>query len=178
MVEFGKELWRSPGSTTLLRQSHIMAVGKNCVQVSSEHLQGWTLHNLLRQPWVPVLGLPQGEKVFAVVWKNLLCFSLWPLPLVLLLDITEKILAPSSLYPLGIHMLPEPSLLLAEQSQLSKSFLLSEVLQSLISFAGLILDSFEGFHLSYWGVQHWTQPSRYRLTSTPSCLVKLEFYII
>ena len=65
-----------------------------------------------------------------------LVFLFVPMALVLLLVTMEKSLAPSSLYSPVIYsnifkLLPEPSLLHTEQSQLSQSVLRGEVLQSL-----------------------------------------------
>lgn len=150
MVESGKDLWRSPGPTTLLRQSHIAAVGKNCVQVSSEPPQGWWLHNLLGQPWVLVFGHPQSEKVFAAVWRNLLCFSLWPLTLVLSLD-TTKSLAPSSLYPPGICTIDPPWAFSSPGWTVPAFSAFPPIWGAPVPYQLYcpLLDSFQGFHVSY-----------------------------
>jgi len=61
--------------------------------------------------------------------RNLPCFSLCPLPLVLSLDTTGKTLALSTLHPTfrflptQMRYAPKPSLLQAEQSQLAQPFL-------------------------------------------------------
>lgn len=184
MASFWKELWRPLGSITLLRQSHIVAVGKNCVWVSSEHLQGWRLHNLLRQPWVPVLNCHQGEKMFSAVWRNFLYFSLWPLPLVLSLDTTEKSLfffffVPSR-YSYSRCSLSLLFFWLNSHSFLSLFSYLRCSSPTSTSRSALLpfVDSSQSFHVSYWGAQHWTHHSRCGLTSTLSYLVKLELYVI
>jgi len=65
---------------------------EQAAQVGSEYLQEWRLHNLSGQP-MPVPGHPYGEKVFSCVQNELRGFSLYPLPLVLSLDTTEKSLS-------------------------------------------------------------------------------------
>ena len=62
IVEVGRDLWRSSGPTTLLKQGHLEQVVQDCVQTAFEYLQG--LHHLSGQP-VPVLSLPHSEKVFS-----------------------------------------------------------------------------------------------------------------
>lgn len=63
LVEVGRGLSRSPGSTPLLKQGHQKPVPQDHVQVAFEYLQGWRLHHLTRQP-MPVLSHPQYKKVF------------------------------------------------------------------------------------------------------------------
>ena len=66
---------------------------------------------------------------------TLLCLSLHPVPLVLLLGTTKKSLTPSSLHPpfryLSALTRMPLSLLHAEQSQLFHPFLIEEMLQSI-----------------------------------------------
>lgn len=52
-VEAGKHLWRLFSPTALLKQSQLQQIAQDCVQLSSEYLHGWRLHNLSRQsvPW-------------------------------------------------------------------------------------------------------------------------------
>ena len=94
-----------------------------------------------------------GKKCFLMFRGNLLCFSLCPLPLVLALGTAEKSLAwlslssPSSVYRHRWDP-PEPSLLQAEQSQLSHSFLTCEVLQSLHHPCSHPLESLWYVHVS------------------------------
>ncbi|PKU46071.1 gamma-aminobutyric acid receptor subunit alpha-4 isoform x1 [Limosa lapponica baueri] len=86
------------------------------------------------------------EKCFLMFRKNLLCFTLCLLPPVLSLGTTEKSLALSSLFPPIRYFYtwirsPDPSHLLAKQSQLSQPFLVGEMLQSLHHLCGPLLDS-------------------------------------
>ena len=66
--------------------------------------------------------------------QNFLYFSFCFLPLVLLLDTSEKSLAPSSLLPSISYLYtlmrfpPEPSFLQAEQYQISKPLIIWEML--------------------------------------------------
>jgi len=62
-VELGRDLWKSPGSTPLLKQDNLEPVSQDCVQRALQYLQGWRLHNLPEQ-LVPVLGHPHSKKVF------------------------------------------------------------------------------------------------------------------
>ena len=57
MVEVGRDLRRSSGPTTLLKQGHLDPVAQDHVQAASEYLQGWSLQNLSGQP-VVVLSHP------------------------------------------------------------------------------------------------------------------------
>ncbi|KAK4816767.1 hypothetical protein QYF61_022765 [Mycteria americana] len=72
---------------------------------------------------------------------NLLSFSLKPLTLVLLLQALLKILKGC------IKVSPEPSLLQAEQPQLSQPFLIGEVLQPSHHFCGPPLDLLQQLHV-------------------------------
>ena len=71
------------------------------------------------------------KKFFLMFRQNFLCFSLCPLPLVLLLGTTEKfdpiLLTPTLKIIIGIYKVPsQPSLLQAEQAQLPQPFLIGE----------------------------------------------------
>jgi len=88
MVEVGRDFWDSSGPTHLLKQGHLQLIAKDHAQTSSE----WRHHNISGQS-VPVLSCPHSEKVFPGVEVNLLCFSVCPLPPVLLLGTTRKSLA-------------------------------------------------------------------------------------
>jgi len=87
------------------------------------------------------------KKCFLVFRWNCLYISLCPLPLVLALGTTGKSLAPSSSfhpfrYFYTLRRSPfEPSLLQAEQSQLSQPFLKGEMLQSFNNLCGPLVDS-------------------------------------
>uniref|UniRef100_A0A8C4P7D6 Vacuolar protein sorting-associated protein 13B-like n=1 Tax=Dromaius novaehollandiae TaxID=8790 RepID=A0A8C4P7D6_DRONO len=89
------------------------------------------------------------KKGFPVFRQSFLCFSLCPLPLVLSLGTIEKSLAssfdtpPADIYTHGSGLSPEPSLLQAEQSQLSQPLLIGEMRQSLNHLCGPLLDSFQ-----------------------------------
>ncbi|NXG57216.1 ENO4 Enolase, partial [Hemiprocne comata] len=79
------------------------------------------------------IALLKHEQKFFLRFKwNFPCSTLCPLPLVLSLGTTEKSLAPSSLHiRISPHKVsPQPSLLQAEESQLSQPFLIREMLQS------------------------------------------------
>jgi len=65
----GRELWKSPDPTPLLKQGHLELDAQGCVQTASEYLQGWRLLSLSGQP-VLVLGHPQCEKVFPDVQRE------------------------------------------------------------------------------------------------------------
>ena len=87
-----------------------------------------------------------AKQCFLIFRWSHLCFSVCPLPLVLLLDTTEKSLAPSSLHPpfrrlCTLMRFPKPSLLQAEQSRLSWPLLIGEMLLSLHHLCGPLLDS-------------------------------------
>jgi len=75
-----------------------------------------------------------------LVWY-FLCSTLSPVPLVLLLHITEKSLAPSSSIFVSIdNILFQPSFPQAEQPQLSQPFLIQSILQALHHLSGPLLD--------------------------------------
>lgn len=95
-------------------------------------------------------------KCFLMLRWHLLYFSLSPLPLVLWLGTAEDSLARSSLQPpfrfIDINkILLVPCLLQAEQSHLSHSFLVGEMLLSLHHPRGPSLDSIQHGHVSCTG---------------------------
>ena len=89
IVEVGRDLCGSPSPTPLLKQGHLQQAAQDRVQVGLEYLQRRRLQG---QGSVTL----RGKKFFLLFSWNFLCFSLCPLPLVLLLGTTEKSLAPSS----------------------------------------------------------------------------------
>lgn len=50
MAEVGRDLWKSPGLTLLLKQGHLQQVAQDHVQMALEDLQWWRLQNLSGQP--------------------------------------------------------------------------------------------------------------------------------
>ena len=120
LVEVGRDLWRSLCPTPLLKQGHLDTVAQDHVQMGSEYLQGWRLHNISGQP-IPVLCHLHSKKVFR---RHLLCFSVCPSPLVLSLHHWKEpgsnlFTLPSSI---SVHWdPPEPSLLQASPSSLGCS---------------------------------------------------------
>lgn len=60
MVEVSRDLLRSSGPNTLLKQGHLEMVAQDRVQMASEDLQGLRLHNTSEQP-VPVLKHPHNK---------------------------------------------------------------------------------------------------------------------
>jgi len=48
IVEVGRDLWRSPIPTPLLKQSHLEQAAHDHVQMAFEYLQGWRLHSFSR----------------------------------------------------------------------------------------------------------------------------------
>lgn len=89
MVKVGRDLWRSPGPTPLLRQGHLKQVAEVHVQSAFEYLQRGRTHS------VPALRQPHMKNHFPefrgnLLCSNLLCFTWCPLPLVLSLGTTDK----------------------------------------------------------------------------------------
>ncbi|KAK4811229.1 hypothetical protein QYF61_022126, partial [Mycteria americana] len=109
-------------------QGHLQLdqAAQNPVQPGLECFQGWGIYHLPGQP-VPVLNLPS--------------FSLKPLPLVLSLQALVKILKGCNKVSL------EPSLLQAEQPQLSQPVLIGEVFQPSDHFCGPPLDPLQQLHV-------------------------------
>lgn len=63
MVEVGRNIWRSPGPTSLIKQYLLELVIQDHVREALEHLQGGRLHNPTGQP-VPELSHLHSEKAF------------------------------------------------------------------------------------------------------------------
>ena len=66
MAEVGRDLWMSPSPAPLPKQDQLEQVAQDCVQSSSEYLQGWRLHNSSGQT-VPVFDHPQNKEVFCCI---------------------------------------------------------------------------------------------------------------
>lgn len=93
MSGIGRDLESSSSPIPLPEQEHPDEVTQEGVQAGFECLQSRRLHNPPGQP-VPV-SVTLTEKKFLLKFKwNLLCSSLYPLPLVLSLVVTEKSLGP------------------------------------------------------------------------------------
>ena len=92
------------------------------------------------------------KKCFLTFRRNLLCFSLCPLPLFLLLGIAQKSLAlPSFVPPFKYSDPPEPSLLQTKQSHLSQPLIIRDMLQSFHHLCGPSLYSLQSVHVSHTG---------------------------
>ena len=123
-------------------------------------------------PWATCDSAFTVKNCFLMFRRNLPCFSLWPLPLVLSLGITKNSLALSSLHLhfrylyTWMRFTLEPSLLQAKQSLISQPFLIGEMLQFLIIFmaAHWTLSS-SSISVFYWRAQNWPQYSRCGLTN-------------
>lgn len=90
MVSIRRDLWRTSSPIPVLKKAYLEQAVQDCVQVGFEYFQRRRVHNFSGQP-VLVLWHPQTKKVF----PHVLVFQfVEPLNLVLLLDITEKRLAP------------------------------------------------------------------------------------
>lgn len=89
-----RDLWCSSAKTTLLRNGQ--PDSQNHVQAVFDYLQEGTLHSLSGHH-MPMFGYLHN-KCFLILRGNLLCPSLWPLPLMLSLDTSEKSLALLSLH--------------------------------------------------------------------------------
>lgn len=115
------------------------------------HVHGFWISSRLETPqlhWgqpVQMLGHSLCRKVFLETVFQCVC----PLPLVMSSSTTENSLSPSSLHPplRYLYTLIRPSLLQAEQSQLSPPFLTREMLHSLHHLCSLSLDSLQYVHL-------------------------------
>jgi len=84
MLGVEMDLCGSSGPILLPKQGHLEQIAQDFDPLGFQDIQRRRLHNLSGQP-VPVF-----------LRRNFLCFSLCPLPLALLLIITENNLAPSS----------------------------------------------------------------------------------
>jgi len=98
LFQIGRDLWRTPGPSPLLKQGHLELLVQDHVQTAFEYLQGWRFHNFPGQ-LVPALSHPHRKKAFPDVQREPPVFSLCPLSVVLSLGTTEESLAPSSLHP-------------------------------------------------------------------------------
>ena len=78
MVGVGKDVCRSSGPTTLLKQGHLDLVTQDHVQTAFEYLQGWRLRNLSGQR-VPALSHPDSKKVFPDVQRKPPVFQFVPI---------------------------------------------------------------------------------------------------
>lgn len=94
MVKAGGDFWRSSGETSLLKHTH-RASGLGPGPDGLIYPR-WKLHSLPGQP-ESLLRHSDSEKVFSDVQRQLLCFSLCPLPS-LSLDTTKTSLALPSLH--------------------------------------------------------------------------------
>ena len=74
MVEVGRDLWRSSGPTSLLKQGHLKLVAQDHVQMDFEDLQGWRLHNLSGQP-VLMLSHSHSKKSVSLCSGGTFCVS-------------------------------------------------------------------------------------------------------
>lgn len=155
-VEVEEDLWRSSHPTSLPLQQ----VAQEHVQVF-EYLWGWRLHNHPRQS-VTALSHHQVQKAFPDVQGNLLCLSLYPLP------VPGHHWIVSWLHPLctitpGIYTHwrdPPPQDLLSPGWTAPSNLRLGRCSSPFISLAALwwTLSSVPAFIL-YWEAQTWTQYS-------------------
>ena len=130
---------------------------------------------LRRAAYLPVLGHPHNEKCFLMLRGNLLCFSLCPLPLVLLPGSTEKSLALSPLHPPQryLYMLISYPIVLVSWTIASPDWAVPAFSASphrrgapVSSSSWPLWDSLCTISMSllYWAAQKWTQDSRCGLT--------------
>jgi len=93
MFGVGRDLWGSFSPTPLPKQSHLQQAAQDLAQwVFTREGDSTTSVGSQFQGSITL----RGKKFFLMFRRNFLCFSLCPLPLVLLLDMTGKSLAPSS----------------------------------------------------------------------------------
>lgn len=126
IVELGRHLWRSPVQPLCSSTATYSQIPRTTSRWLWSTFKGGG-------STAPTDNLCQCSVTLTVSISSLmfrgssLYFSLFPLPLFLSLDFTEKRLAMSSLYPLfsdtfiNWQVVSEPSLLWAEQSQVSVS---------------------------------------------------------
>lgn len=88
ILRIGRALWKSSSPIPLPKQGHLEQVTQECVQVGLECLQRWRLHDLCEQLFNALP--PQSKEIFLMLRWNFMCFSSWPLLLVLSLGTTEK----------------------------------------------------------------------------------------
>ena len=127
IVGIGRDFLRSCSPSPQLKQGQLEQVSQDHVQLNFEYLHRWRYSSM--GSLFQCLPTFTVKKCFLVFRWNFMFFKLCPLPLVLSVDTTEKILAPSSSFPpSGIHTHwkdpLETSLLQTEQSQLSQPFLI------------------------------------------------------
>lgn len=60
MAGVGRDVWRSPGQTPLLKQDHMETVAQDHAQMAFDYHQGWRAHNFFMQ-LVPGLGHPRSS---------------------------------------------------------------------------------------------------------------------
>lgn len=89
IVRVGGDLWRSSSPASLPRQGHLDQVTQECVQLGFECLYGQgdftnSLGSLVQ------CSATLNKKLFLMMRKKFLCFSLRPLLLILSLCTTEK----------------------------------------------------------------------------------------
>lgn len=124
----------------LHREGHLESVVQDHVPVAFEHLQGRTLHNLCGES-VPLLSHPHNKKkkVFPDVQMEPSVFHFVPIASVTWHHWKEpdsNLHAPSNSLQEFEHVYntsPQPWLLQTEKSQLSESFLIEEMFQSLLA---------------------------------------------
>lgn len=94
----GGNLWRPPGPTPLLKQSHLEQAAQDCVQVVLKSSKEWDS----TASWGKLFHssvYPHSKSVSLYSEGTTCVFSLCPLPLVLSLSTAEKDLAPFSWHP-------------------------------------------------------------------------------
>jgi len=94
MFGVGRDLWGSSSPNPLTKQGRLQQAAQDLVQAGLEYLQEGDSTTSLGSLFQGSITL-RGKKFFLIFRQNFLCFSLCPLPLVLLLSTTEKSLAPS-----------------------------------------------------------------------------------
>ena len=95
MSGIGMDLKRSSHPISLPEQEYLDKVIQEHIQAGFECLHRRRPQSLSGQPVQCSVTLTVNKVFLVFVW-NLLCSSLYPLPLVLSLDITKRSLAPSS----------------------------------------------------------------------------------
>lgn len=84
--------WRPSSLMLCSGQGQLEQDAQGCVQSGFQCLHEWRVYNISEQP-EQVLSYSHRKKkqtCFLMFRQNLLCFSLWPLPLVLSLGTTER----------------------------------------------------------------------------------------
>lgn len=94
VFQSGRVLRKAAGPSSLLKQGHPEPIVQHHVQAAFVYLQGQRIHNLPRKS----LFTLTVKIVFLAVQRNLLSFSLCPLPPVLSLSTAEKSLMLWSLH--------------------------------------------------------------------------------